>query len=268
MEKHIVLCHYFSMNEFDVSILSVTTDRKDNVFISVFDVPGITPEIRVLLDAYITNICAGAQNIDLEDVKLKLKNRCANWSVAQKEGAIAEFFIHLYMQLFGYKQNFLFFNLEEGSLKKGFDGVYSFRDKYWLMESKSGNIDSVGISHAKKAKEAFCDLKRKITSDVSNNPWDNAYNHASHRDVGGEDRLLNNLQSMAKDFERGVYQNIDEMNIVPCATIFLNGLWNPRNHDEIIESIKAIDDFEGKEVHVVCVSQHSIGVFFEYLESE
>ncbi|MFY2508239.1 hypothetical protein ACN3E9_08105 [Vibrio pectenicida] len=104
-------------------------------------------------------------------------------------GAISEFFVHLYLQESGYKQEFLFFNLEEGSIKKGFDGFFSKNSDTFLLESKSGSIKSKKISHKDKLKSAYSDLENYVSGKSEkgkNNPWKNAYNHASHIDVGTE----------------------------------------------------------------------------------
>lgn len=42
-------------------------------------------------------------------------------------GAVAEFFVHLYLNILGLKQECLFLNLEENSIKKGFDSSIQIR---------------------------------------------------------------------------------------------------------------------------------------------
>lgn len=235
-----------------------------NLKISVFDVPDITGTTRDIIDQEISNICKGNNQTDLLLVKKELKRRSSNWSDSQKMGAVAEFFIHLYMKIEDYKQEFLFFNLEESSFKKGFDGLYTKGEDYWIMESKSGE----NTVHKSKVREAFNDLYNKITTNVDNNPWQNAYNHAAHRDVGSAERLLTDLRRMGEDFENDRYQNIEEQNIMPCATVFLGGTWTEQNHENIVQTIKTINILQGKKIHVVCVTQASYDAFFKYLEEE
>lgn len=99
-----------------------TAAQENNIQISVFDIESIEP-IRELLDSYICSICEGCSATDLVAIKTRLKNRFQDKTDARwKMGAVAEFFIHLYMNINGYKQECLFLNLEEGSIKKGFDG--------------------------------------------------------------------------------------------------------------------------------------------------
>ena len=244
--------------KFDVKNFS-----ENNIQISVFDIQSITGELKRFIDENIHQICLG-ENGDLATVKLDLKARIEGWGDQNKIiGSIAEFFVHLYLKYCGYKQECLFFNLEERSLKKGFDGLYSIREELWFMESKSGMISTRGVTHASKIKEAYADVKAKITTAVSNNPWLNAYNHA--RTIGTKESLRANLKRLADDFTNHRYQSIDDKNIIPCATIFLNGVWTPQNHDAIIQSVKKLDILQGKKFHVICITQNSYDMFMQYL---
>lgn len=244
-------------------IFDVTHFSKDNIQISVFDIKTITEELKLFIDENIHQICLGEDG-DLPTIKLELKERIEGWGDSNKTiGSIAEFFVHLYLKNYGYKQECLFFNLEEKSLKKGFDGLYSIEEEIWFMESKSGLITTKDISHASKIREAYNDVKKKITTGVDNNPWLNAYNHA--RIVGTKKNLRDNLKLLSDDFINKRYQHIDNKNIIPCATIFLNGVWSPQNHCEIIQSIKKISILQGKAIHVICITQNSYDMFMQYL---
>lgn len=238
-------------------------DSENNIQISVIDIEAITDELKEFIDENIHQICLGEDG-NLSTIKLDLKKRIEGWEDQNKTiGSIAEFFVHLYLRYYGYKQECLFFNLEENSMKKGFDGLYSIENELWFMESKSGLITTSGITHASKIKEAYNDVKTKITTDVSNNPWLNAYNHA--RIVGTKKKLRDNLKRLSDDFINKQYQNIEDKNIIPCATIFLNGVWSPQNHNKIIKSIKKISVLKGKAIHVICITQNSYDMFMQYL---
>lgn len=238
-------------------------DSENNIQISVIDIEAITDELKEFIDENIHQICLGEDG-NLSTIKLDLKKRIEGWGDQNKTiGSIAEFFVHLYLRYYGYKQECLFFNLEENSMKKGFDGLYSIKNELWFMESKSGLITTSGITHASKIKEAYKDVKTKITTDVSNNPWLNAYNHAKM--VGTKKNLRDNLKRLSDDFINKQYQNIEDKNIIPCATIFLNGVWSPQNHNKIIQSIKKISVLKGKAIHVICITQNSYDMFMQYL---
>lgn len=245
-------------------LFEVTLFEENNIKISVFDVISLTDELKQFIDDNIHQICLGEHG-DLSCVKLELKYRINRWNDDNKKiGSIAEFFAHLYLKSIGYRQECLFFNLEERSLKKGFDGVYSIGNQLWFMESKSGLITTDGVTHVAKIREAYNDIKLKITTGVSNNPWLNAYNHA--RVVRTKKKLRDSLKQISDDFINNRYQTINDKNIIPCATIFLNGVWSPQNHEYIIESVKNISILQGRCIHAICITQSSYKMFMQYLE--
>lgn len=252
------------MPEHEMPFVVSDFDLSDTIHVSVIDIENISDGLKRAIDANISQICSAELN-DLQNVKSILKERMDSWTSVTQMGAIAEFFIHLYMRCFGYKQECLFLNLEEGSIKKGFDGIYSDCDSLWIMESKSGDRTSVNITHAAKVREAFNDLKEKITTGASNNPWLNAYNHA--RIVGTEETLRQKIKKLSDAFINHEYYTVGEMNIAPCATIFLNGVWEQYNHDTIKESIQNMRILQGKKIHVICVTQRSYDMFKQYLEN-
>lgn len=244
-------------------LFDVKEFSENNIKITVLDIPNITIKLKQFIDENIHQICLGEEG-ELEVVKLDLKERIEGWGDRNKIiGSIAEFFVHLYLKHCGYQQECLFFNLEERSLKKGFDGLYSIGKDLWFMESKSGLQTTRGVTHASKIREAYDDVKKKITTGVGNNPWLNAYQHA--RVIRTDINLRKNLKRLSDDFLGGHYQSIDDKNIIPCATIFLNGIWSPQNHKEIIQSVKRISSLNGKKIHILCITQKSCDMFMQYL---
>ena len=156
------------------------------------NIDSLTDELKNKIDQQIIMICEGIDSFrfsetDLQDsirtVKKDLYDRIITKSEKIQHGMISEFFIHLVLSQENIKQECLFFNMAEKSIKKGFDGLYS-RDKVlWIMESKSGKHDTRGISHSKKINEAVLDLENKLRGQSSNDPWKEAYNNVSHADV-------------------------------------------------------------------------------------
>lgn len=113
-----------------------------------------------LINKYLVKICEGDDSQEIIKVKKRLLKFIESKQETTKMGAIAEFFIHLYLNDSNYKQEFLFFNLEETSIKKGFDGVYTKENEMYIIESKSGDESTKTISHISKLKEAYSDLKK------------------------------------------------------------------------------------------------------------
>ncbi|GAD32235.1 conserved hypothetical protein [Photobacterium leiognathi lrivu.4.1] len=138
-----------------------------------------------------------------------------------------------------------------------------------MLESKSGSIQSISISHRDKLKNAYSDLDKYVSgkSDKStNNPWKNAYNHASHIDVGTKKSIRTMIKELQDQFDSGVYSTIDKFNIIPCSTIFLKGSWTYGMSSDILIDHEFISKFSGKTIKAICVTKDSLEMFFNYLE--
>ena len=133
-------------------------DIKDGVTAIVIDVD--EEFVQEQIAENIVSICEGNLETDLETIKIKLKDYLEPKGIRIRRGAIAEFYIHLFLKSLGYKQHCLFLNLEENSIKKGFDGYYVFNGDEWIVESKSG----ASATHKSKIEEAYGDLKEKLTT--------------------------------------------------------------------------------------------------------
>lgn len=257
------------MNPFVYSEHKITSNTK----LTIIDIEHLNGDMRLVLDDNFVSICEGKSGSSLPTVKKLVATLYASKNDTWIMGATAEFFVHLYITLSGFKQECLFLNLEEGSIKKGFDGYYSLNGDEWLMESKSGSINTSGISHTSKIQLAMNDLEDKVmgkaipkTGKVPNNPWRNAYSHASHYDVGASDKIRRNIKSLSDDFTNGNYNSLKKFNTMPCGTVFLAGVWNPPLHKDVLTDIQAIAaKFTGKQIHAICVTHKSINLFLDYL---
>ncbi|GAD32236.1 conserved hypothetical protein [Photobacterium leiognathi lrivu.4.1] len=74
----------------------------------VIDIPVIDNKLSDCLDKYLVSICEGDSDSELQLVKYRLKKFFDGKNESTKMGAVAEFFVHLYLQINGYKQEFLF----------------------------------------------------------------------------------------------------------------------------------------------------------------
>lgn len=237
--------------------------------IHMLNIQSFTKDISDFIDKVIIQICEGNINTDLSIVKKRLRKYFETKIDSNLEvGAIAEFVCHCYMKELGYKQEFLYLNLEEGSIKKGFDGYYSKDSIQWILESKSGSFSTKGISHVKKTNEAYCDLRKKLLGQVDNNPWMNAYNHASHIDVGASKKLRDQLKELSDSFINEKYEDIKNYNIIPSSTIFHEGTWIDIEFIKLCKDIEELlNTLEYKTVQVICINKLSKKIFLEYLET-
>lgn len=180
-------------------------------------------------------------------------------------GSCAEFFLHIYLGQNGYQQACLGSNLEEESIKKGFDGFYIKDGNYWLMESKSSIRGNK--SHLSKAEEAYRDLCSKIVAFDENDPWQNALHHAYAAGINGS--IMSQIQSLSDDFTLRRVHEPCEFNMIPCGTVFID---IPLAKEQVEElSSRACRYFEKQEfssLHVICVSHSALVGFLRYLGLE
>lgn len=247
-----------------------------NTKLTIIDIENIDEDVKKLLDDNFVAICEGNSGADLTTVKAYVRNLFSTKTNDWIMGAIAEFFIHLYIRYTGFRQECLFLNLEENSIKKGFDGFYSKNGVGWLMESKAGSVESKSVSHASKVSLAMQDLSVKVSGTaqssqekIPNNPWREAYYHANLYDVGTAQNIRKNIKRLADEFTNGKFHTIEEFNTMPCGTVFLSGVWEQPNHALIQKDIQKISgQLKGARVHVICATHQSVTMFKDYLEAE
>jgi len=235
---------------------------KDGNLIHFVNIEVVDENIQNLINEQIVSIWNGDADTPIEIVKTEISNFLKTKSDDIIKGAVAEFIIHLYLNVCGFSQECLFKNLEEGSIKKGFDGYYSYSNEEWIMESKSGSIKTNGISHKKKIKEAYDDLKNKIDGKGNNNPWSNAYNHA--KIAGTSEDILRNIKILSINYVRNTFPNIKSLNIIPASTIYHDGQWNIElvkpEHDTILAQLES---FDYQKINIICVNKKSIDEVIE-----
>lgn len=249
-------------------LIAETKHLTDNLELHVIDIEKMYPELEKLLDEFLVSICEGDSESELGLVKLRFKKFLETKSKNTLMGAIAEFFVHLYLRTCGYKQEFLFFNLEEGSIKKGFDGYFSKDNETYIVESKSGAVSTLGIKHEDKLKEAYNDIDKYVAGKNTkgkNNPWKNAYNHASHIDVGTTKTIRKKIKELSDSYDLGIYKKIDNFNVVPCSTIYLENNWDTTLSKNVLNDCEFIKEFRGKSIKAICITKKSFEVIDSYL---
>lgn len=238
---------------------------KRDTIVSIISIDTLSTEIIDLFNEHFVKICEGNSGNSLETVKKMVRTFYNSKSEEQKKGIAAEFFIHLFFTLFGLKQECLFGNLEENSVKKGFDGVYTKNDEVWFMESKSGE-KSDKINHTTKIKEAYSDILKTCSLKTPNNPWKNAYNHSCHRDSNSSDDLIKFLKQASNDFINEIEQDINKLNLIPCGTIYIDRSHIIENNDDVYKTAElCITEDKYKKMHIVCATIQTLSLFDDYL---
>ena len=225
----------------------------------------IHDELFDLMDDVLVEVCEGNIDVDLSRIKRRFDNFFEPKSTSQKIGIISEFFIHLLMKKNDYKQEFLFKNLEEKSMKKGFDGVYSKYEKIWLMESKFG----LKTIHKKKIQEANNDFKNTVSKNNKSNPYENAYNHASQIDVGSDETIRIFMNKKREEFEDGLYTKLNKINVILGSTSFVESQTEFINNKDLFNDIDKYLQRQLKieygDVMLVLSSINSMKLFKRYL---
>ena len=240
-------------------------DIDENKKIIIINIEEISTELEEEINRYITEIWEGYTDGDISDVKKEILKYLGEIEEEKKVGAIAEFFIHLYLKINKYEQYCLFQNLEEDkSFKKGFDGLYAINNEKLLVESKS--TEKIDKRHHSKISEAYNDLNKKVTGKESNNPWKNAYNHASNRDLEVPDDVRKAIKKLSREYTNGNYSTIDNYNIIPCSTkFFKEDKEKERIGNTKVEVENKIESFEFKKIKAICVNNKIADLFIQYL---
>jgi hypothetical protein len=237
-------------------------ESSDGNLIHFINIEEIDNNIEEFIEEQIVSIWDGNNGSPIDVVKIEISNYLKTKSEDIIKGSIAEFIVHLYLKSYGFSQECLFKNLEEGSIKKGFDGYYTYSNEEWIMESKSGSINTTGISHKAKINEAYNDLKSKIEGKATNNPWSNAYSHAVL--AGTTKDIIKNIKNLSNNYVNKTYPDIKKLNIIPSSTIFYEGKWDAST---TLSNHKVISDqnekFDYCKINVICINKKSIDVVIE-----
>jgi len=259
--------------EFDVKVINVNSNKLVFHFINIGD---YSEDFKSLVDSYIVSIYNSTY--DADEI-LDVKNLIKKWFEGKKSdenkkaGYVAEFICHLYINQLNYEQHFLFENLEElGSMKKGFDGLYQKDDEMWLYESKSSLSTTLSANHNSNIGEAYRDIRDKVKGKKTNNmgdpitPWANAVHHANNAQVDDSKTLIDNLKELRKRFNRKDFENIENFNVIPSSTIFLEDRWKTIDNDDLVKKLtKLTVKYKYKNMNILCINKKSINSFIRYI---
>lgn len=159
-------------------------------------------------------------------------NSLLNWSKEQQYGAISEFFLICILRQHEFTQEFCYKNLEENSVKKGFDGLYlDYNKNIWLAESKSSYTN---IIHRDNLTKAYNDSKDKVEGkNKKRNVWENAYQHS--RSANSSDSLQTKLNEMSEKYVNGIYAKIKNYKLIVSSTIYNDDINSVERSKEKIE---------------------------------
>lgn len=243
----------------------------EKISLFTLDIKELTQSDFDILDQYVVRICEGNSDSSSALTKKNLYNFLVTKDLRTQYGAVAEFFVHLLVNWSGLRQEFLFRNLEEGSIKKGFDGCFSDKSEVFLLESKSGSTDTKGISHKSKVREAYNDLRDVISGQSKksqNNPWRNAYNHASHIDLEPIKGIRKKLKKLSDNYDSGEFHEISNFRVIIASTIFQETPVNPTFHEQSLRDADVhFKKFKAKQALIFCITKATFSNFINYLQT-
>jgi hypothetical protein len=158
---------------------------------AICHIHSISDDLKYLIRSNLSTICHGSHIADYLNQPLynyhttiaSFIERYDKKPENTQKGMIGELLSHILItNLFGdYDIASAFFNLEEKSIKKGFDILlYNTSDNtVWITEVKSGNLRN-GKNHDQTTKSLLIDAKsdlKKRLNEQENQYWHNAINH-------------------------------------------------------------------------------------------
>ncbi|CCV63894.1 conserved hypothetical protein [Alteracholeplasma palmae J233] len=215
-----------------------------------------------IIDENLISISEGDTQYDIEYTKKRILSFLKSKTKKQRIGSIAEFFMHLFLQQLEFTRECLFSNLEENSLKKGFDGLYTKKKSFWIAESKSSETSE--NLHSDNIKRAVTDLNDKILGRTNNDPFRNAVHHIKAARDNYNKGLIKIIRLISVEYSRGEFRTASEYNIIPVSTLYIYN--NQTNEDLKKAIVKIVEKYTFKEIIVICFDNHIYDDFMKYLE--
>lgn len=248
-------------------ILFSEINIKDNLKLYAINIESISEPLGMYIDEKLVSICRGKRNLHIDTVKKDLIKFLEGKKKSNLlTGAVSEFFVHLFMNCIEYKQECLFFNLEGNDIKKGFDGYYSKDDIDWILESKA--TINTSNKHDYTINKSYTGIRQKIeTIDSGNNPWENAYNHASLPAINSTSDLLKKLDALSEAYSNDVYGKIEDHNIIVASTIFLDKSYIEHSIPELTSIVTDyMGDKDFKNAIILCLNKNSRMQLLQHLK--
>lgn len=201
----------------------------------IFYMDNLSDTLKKTLRSQLVAICYGGLFMDLMYKRYSYKNtvkefikRYEDKDNNKKKGLIGELLVHLLITEFfpDFETVTPFFNMEERSVKKGYDIVLTEKNRasVWLIEVKSGelhknkNSDSTIIELIDNAKR---DLKKRLNEE-NQSLWQEAINGARLAYKSSNDMkevVVDILENYGDEASEGVFKSEDK-NIFVSSVLF------------------------------------------------
>jgi hypothetical protein len=238
-------------------------------------------ELKKEIRARLSTICYGPDDVNRDLARTKYKNTLKEFnnryhkkSDKIKKGMIGELLTHIL--IFKLYKNYSpinpFFNMEEGSIKKGFDLVIydNNLDEIWISEVKSGNAQSqkADVFNKSLLNTAKNDLKTRLGRNKAN-LWHNAINGAKVALLNGsvKERIIEILNDCSQKSLEGE-SHISLKNVILISVTF-KGTNDPITISEVTSKGQTIiNEAIFKKVIVFSIQKETYDRVFQFLSSE
>lgn len=252
---------------------------------SIFLFSSLTDDVKNILRANLSFICFGLSasesGREMYNYRNTLKNfidRYESKNELIRQGMMGELLVHLVIKIYfpEFRVVSAFFNLEERSIKKGFDLVLISDSEHslWLTEVKSGqlhkdkNSNETSIELLETAKR---DLVKRINDSNSNSLW---YNAAAHAKLAYEENsdlkksIIDLIEQKIVATEPHKANKIKDMNVFLASTIF-NTFSDSITINEIYSENEHIrDEKVFNNLIVIALQKETYNRIFEFLKME
>lgn len=199
----------------------------------VFHIDQFSTELKRAIRDHLAEICHGEDkfnsNSQAYSYKRTLKHFLERYNPkpeSTKKGMVGELLTHILIKKYktDFKQSSPFFNLEEMSIKKGFDLIFLQveKEELWFTEVKSGESESQksDVKNSLLLKNAHEDMSEKLNS-KRESLWHNAINGATAAMVHGKikDEVKKLLEDSLIETQEQSVKNSDQ-NVVLVSVLF------------------------------------------------
>lgn len=249
----------------------------------LFEIEDFTKEIKDAIREQFANICHGAIYVNsgrrMYNYKNTVREFLKRYDVKTpniQKGMIGEILIHLLMKNYFKEFDVIspFFNMEERSIKKGYDVVLTEKKKanIWLIEVKSGELH-----RGKNSNQTMNDLLNTAKNDLNtrlneenSSLWLEAINGARisyDNSKTMKDAVVNILMDLGDSAADGINTSKDK-NIIVTGVLFAD------MGDRVVEKTekdkqKAIEDENiFNQVYVLALQKGTYKKIYQFLKSE
>lgn len=250
------------MGLLDTSVIKATI--KDSIEMVITDIQFFSDDEKQYIEENLVEIAKGRDsNFPVKTIAKKILKFMSGQDIKTINGAAAEFFLVCILRKQGYSQEYCYRNLEENSIKKGFDGVFIKDDVLWLAESKSSDSLTVHDNkHQVTISKAYRGISKQLCGGGTNDPWENAANHA--RATRSSDALIKRLTQLSVDYTDDNYQSIEKSNVILGSTVIATNISMINKETSIIEGY--LNNHVANNELVVVVNLRDSQILTQFLE--